>query len=367
MDQERYTEQVTEGYGYRKKQKDEFEALIERMRNDSAAKRTAFFQPSTASVAAYKQDARRMRVQVKNMLGWPLGEEYAADFHSPPYVKGVPEANVIYVSKDALGSIYRVEVAAGYGLTTYGILFLPHTPGPYPLAISQHGGGGTPELCSGFYGDNNYNDMTRRVLEQGVAVFAPQLILWNDTYGPEHQRNVYDNQLKHLGSSITAVEIFKIQRALDYLISRPDIDSSKIGMIGLSYGGFYTLYTAALDTRIKAAYSSCFINNRFVIDWPDFTWFNAGNRFLDAEIGALIAPRHLYLEVGIRDELFQYAHARPEIDKIAALYQKLNIAHRFYAKAFDGEHELDLANDGIESFCNVLKGDSGIAHFPEQD
>ncbi len=348
-----YTEAPSVGNRYREKQKREFDELIMSRRQAAEEKRLSFFRLDTTSVPAFEKDASQMREQVRGMLGWPLDMD--GESQSRSNSESSPAATVSYIAEDKLGSIYRVEVEAGFGLTTYGVLFIPNKEGPHPLVISQHGGWGTPELCSGFYGDNNYNDMTRRVLKRGIAVFAPQLLLWNpDAYGPEYHRHQYDKQLKHVGSSMAAVEIYKIQRAIDYLISRPDIDHSKVGMIGLSYGGFYTMFTAALDTRIKAAYSSCFINNRFVADWPDFTWFNAGNRFLDAEICALIAPRYLHLEVGKRDETFLYEHAQPEIDKVASLYKQLNLCERFSAKAFEGGHELDSSEDGIDFFCRSL-------------
>ena len=34
-------------------------------------------------------------------------------------------------------------------------------------------------------------------------------------------------------------------------------------MVGISYGAYFSLMTAACDTRIKAVYSSCFFNDRF--------------------------------------------------------------------------------------------------------
>ncbi|MBP1995031.1 alpha/beta hydrolase family protein [Paenibacillus eucommiae] len=349
-----YSEDISVGYTYREKQKNEFDRLIQDLREAAGVKRKLFFRPDTSSVAAYEQDSHQYREQLKGMLGWPLTTDHDVGSQQGA-AASPPLAEVSFVAKDELGSIYRVEIEAGYGLTTYGVLFIPDTEGPHPLVISQHGGGGTPEICSGFYGDNNYNDMTRRVLRQGVAVFAPQLLLWTDAHGPGVDRNLYDKQLKQLGSSITAVEIYKIQRALDYLLSRPDMDASRVGMIGLSYGGFYTLFTTAVETRIKAAYSSCFINNRFVIDWPDFTWFNAGNTFLDEEVCALIAPRFLHLDVGKQDETFLYEHAKKEIEQVAELYSKLNLSERFSESAFEGGHELDPNPEGIERFCRNVK------------
>ncbi|RAV19624.1 alpha/beta hydrolase family protein [Paenibacillus contaminans] len=348
-----YSENPDIGKVYRQRQKSEFDELIESRRHAANGRRKRFFQLDTSSIAAFEKDASRMRERLKEMLGWPLAPE--PDGRPEASHEAIPEAKVHFVSEDRLGYIYRLEIEAGYGLTTYGLLFVPKKDGPHPLVISQHGGWGTPELCSGFYGDSNYNDMTRRVLKRGAAIFAPQLLLWRaETDGPEYHRHRYDNQLKQLGSSIAAVEIYKIQKALDYLISRPDVDSTRIGMIGLSYGGFYTMFTAALDTRIRAAYSSCFINDRFVADWQDFTWFDSGNTMLDAEICAFVAPRFLYLEAGTRDETFLHVHARREMDKVAEVYGRLNLPHRFCGKSFDGGHELDPQDEGIERFCRYL-------------
>lgn len=43
------------------------------------------------------------------------------------------------------------------------------------------------------------------------------------------------------------------RRLIDYLVSRADIDSSRIGMLGLSHGGMMTFAVSAVDSRIKVA------------------------------------------------------------------------------------------------------------------
>ncbi|MBB6670014.1 alpha/beta hydrolase family protein [Cohnella nanjingensis] len=352
---EGYQEPEAIGNRYREKQKVEFDRLVERMREGAEGRRNRFFRPDTSSQAAFERDAQRFRMQLQSMLGWP---EWPPEFSSGGLGANTGsslQASLSFVAEDPLGSIHRVELDAGYGLTTYGLLFLPRRQGPYPLVISQHGGWGTPELCSGFYGPSNYNGMTRRIWARGVAVFAPQLLLWDEKqYGPAFNRRELDVQLKQLGSSIAAVEIYKIRRSLDYLTSRDDIDAARVGMVGLSYGGFYTLFTAALDTRIKAVYSSCFINNRFVVDWSDFTWFNAGNTYLDAEVCALIAPRFLHVEAGEQDETFLVGHARREMDKVAAWYRELKMDSRFSGVTFAGGHELNPGDEGFDAFFRHL-------------
>jgi dienelactone hydrolase len=43
------------------------------------------------------------------------------------------------------------------------------------------------------------------------------------------------------------------RRLMDYLVSRADVDSTRIGMLGLSHGGMMTFLLTANDRRIKAA------------------------------------------------------------------------------------------------------------------
>ncbi len=43
------------------------------------------------------------------------------------------------------------------------------------------------------------------------------------------------------------------QRALDYLCSREDVDSERVGCAGLSGGGLRTVYLGGIDARIRCA------------------------------------------------------------------------------------------------------------------
>ena len=50
-------------------------------------------------------------------------------------------------------------------------------------------------------------------------------------------------------------------RALDYLLSRPEVDPARIACTGNSGGGTHTAYLSALDDRIKVAMPSCYITS----------------------------------------------------------------------------------------------------------
>ncbi len=61
--------------------------------------------------------------------------------------------------------------------------------------------------------------------------------------------------------SVRGKDLYDISRAIDVMQQMPEIDSQRIGSIGHSLGGGYTIYAMALDPRIKAGVSNCGI-------WP---------------------------------------------------------------------------------------------------
>ncbi len=62
-------------------------------------------------------------------------------------------------------------------------------------------------------------------------------------------------QLNWAGTTWMGVNFHDDSRCVDYLISRPEVDSDRIGCTGLSGGGWRTNILAALDRRVKASVS----------------------------------------------------------------------------------------------------------------
>lgn len=341
-----YQESPEIGNLYRETFLAQVEALLDREFEAAEARRAVAFQPDFSSVEAYAASVEPYRQRFRSMLGWPL---------TLPPSKVAPAVREVFVAEDDLSRIYRLWIEVLPGLELYGILFLPPGDGPHALVISQHGGLGTPELCSNFFGSANYNDMTRRVLRRGVAIFAPQLFRWDEKYGRQPDFSEIDRQLKRLGGSLAALELLCLQRVLDALTIRPDIDAARVGMIGLSYGGFHTLFEAAADPRIRVAVSSCFFNDRRKYGRTDWGWFNAANLFFDAEVAALVCPRALYIDMGENDPLITVEGARREMPKVRAIYERLGIPQRFYYHEHPGVHELDMGDGGIDFLCQHLE------------
>jgi len=64
-----------------------------------------------------------------------------------------------------------------------------------------------------------------------------------------------------VGHSLSAMMFWDTIRCIDYLYTRPDVDKNGVGCVGLSGGGFNTLYTSILDERIKVSVPVVYATN----------------------------------------------------------------------------------------------------------
>jgi len=119
------------------------------------------------------------------------------------------------------------------GATMYGILRKPwHTPKP-PVVILIPGLDSVKEELH-VYGDD--------FLRRGMAVLAID--------GPGQGEMEFEYPLRH------DYEV-PISYAVDYLERRPDVDASRAGVMGVSFGGQFAVRAAAFEQRIKAAIENC--------------------------------------------------------------------------------------------------------------
>lgn len=271
-------------------------------------------------------------------------------------------STLVYVGSDDVGKIYRLTVYITDEIPFYALLVLPHNvEEPMPLVVAQHGGDGTPELCCDMYGKNNYNHMVQRALARKAAVLAPQLMLWSTQEGEtvrghDVPRNRYkaDNSLKRFGSSITALEISGIMKCLDYVCDMSCIDEKRVAMIGLSYGGYFTLHTMAADLRIKAGYCAGVFNDRDIYDWSDWSYKGAAFSFQDAEVAALCAPRKLYIQIGVKDEVFNYSGGCSEVERVYDYFTAYACPENFKFDVWNGGHTVSDHDEGYDFIFDAL-------------
>ncbi|MDD6308990.1 MAG: hypothetical protein PUB07_06555 [Clostridia bacterium] len=286
----------------------------------------------------------KYRNELKNMLGWPLNDCALRD---------VPHAKLEKLSEEQGMDVFRVSIEVLEDLNITGLFFKKHTK-KCPLILAQHGKKGTPEHMSGLYGNTtNYNNLVPSLFEYDVNVFAPQLLLWDEKkYDLDYDRYNLDMQLKSVGSSIAALEIFAYIRIMDYFEKQDFV--STFGMIGLSYGGFYTMYTTAMDTRIQAAISCSFFNDRCKYAWNDLIWQNSVQKFTDSEIVSLIYPRNVWIKVGNQDAAFDVNSAVAEEKRLREMCTTVG-TDWYDFELFAGRHEYYWNPDTLDRFIEILR------------
>ena len=332
----KYREQNADSQKYKQNYLDGIERIIAQRQAEAEDARANYARDILLGGERYRADFRKM-------LGWPLVD------HTP---EGLPEVISEKLSDEDSFEVFRMQFEVLDGLFLTGLLIKQKSNARLPLVIVQHGGGGSPELVAGLYGTtSNYHDMLGSVISRGCHAFLPQLYVWGEGYGVPYARIESDAQLKRLGGSITALEVFGITRIIDYFEAQDYVKS--FGMLGLSYGGFYTLYTAACDTRISSALTCAQFSSRDAYPWPDWVWQNAAFRFDDAEIACLVYPRNLYIAVGERDDLFDYRFAVESFEKLKKICG--DASDWLVFQTFDGIHEF-LRDDGlVERMISDLK------------
>tara|TARA_R110002072_G_scaffold303126_1_gene494853 strand:+ start:12434 stop:14428 length:1995 start_codon:yes stop_codon:yes gene_type:complete len=81
---------------------------------------------------------------------------------------------------------------------------------------------------------------------------------------PQHNGTTTEHFLIGVGSTLVGrntarYRVWDAMRAIDYLVSRPEIDATKIGFTGCSGGGTLTSYVMALDDRVACAAPACYL------------------------------------------------------------------------------------------------------------
>lgn len=347
-----YTEDISVSEPIRKIYADSIDNVLSLLREAAQKRREASVTP--AAMAASREDFREKYIR---LLGIDICREV--------FGTGIPEVELTAIGEDAAAVISRVKIKLADGVFFTGLLFVPKKgEGKMPLTIMSHGGGGSPELACDMIRPNNYGGVARSLIERGIVVFAPQLLLWNlhpsrcggniPHYETPYDRKASDNALKQCGTGIAGFEIYCFTRALDWLTSCDFIDASRIGMTGLSYGGFYTLYTMAADTRIRSGWSAAFFNDRLRYAWVDFVWKDSAGQFLDQEVAGLCAPRKLCIDAGLEDKVFVG-------NGVDQLFPRVN---EFFRAADAAEHvRLNLWEGGHCFSTNLLDGKTSLAFF----
>lgn len=237
-----------------------------------------------------------------------------------------------------------------------------------PVIIASHGHGSGGKLAvAGRTDIAEVRAITERqnytygvqFAKQGFYVFCPDARGFGERRESGKQGDTPDcfmgsscRELSHmavgLGLTVTGLWVWDLMRLVDYITARDDCDASRIGSVGLSGGGLQSLWLAAMDDRISFAGVSGYfygyrdslliMNQNCSCNYVPGLWETVDM----GEIGALIAPRPLVIESGLRDHLNGPRGIDNVTEQVAITRKAYKLFHAEEALShdiFDGVHK----------------------------
>lgn len=255
----------------------------------------------------------------------------------------------------------RVELSAAAGLTFAAYVLLPKDADrPIPGVLALHGHGYGSREVVGLLPDGTPDDgepgihqhFALQLVKRGLAVIAPAVIGFGErrleadlAENPDapNSCNRLATQLLMLGKSLTGLRVFEARKALDYLISRPEVARDHIGAMGFSGGALIANTVAALDDRVQALVLTGFTNTfRDSILAVHHCIDNYTPGMLQVaelpEFISLFAPKPLFLESGSEDPIFPKEGFERAVHRIREAYKERGAEERLRIDLFPGGH-----------------------------
>jgi hypothetical protein len=156
------------------------------------------------------------------------------------------------------------------------------------------------------------------------------------------------------GANLARWEVWDGIRAVDYLLTRPDVDGERISITGTSGGGTQTAFLAALDPRIKVAVPSCYLSalpmrmsNRIFVDPdsdPEQDLFGMISSGLDHPgLLLLMYPRPVLVAAAVLD-FFPIEGTRKTFREVQKLYEQFGHGERIALVQGYHDHQFSIEN-----------------------
>jgi dienelactone hydrolase len=161
----------------------------------------------------------------------------------------------------------------------------------------------------------------------------------------EHRVSKYCNVL---GTSMAGVVAYEDRIALNYLLSRADVDTKRIACIGLSGGGNRAALLSATHDRIKAAVIiglmttyPALLDHNMSHTWMlfPFGWARHGDW---PDIAACRAPMPLLVQYDLQDYLFTEVGMKDAHARLQGHYDSVGNPAAYTGQFYPGTHKFDL-------------------------
>ncbi len=152
-----------------------------------------------------------------------------------------------------------------------------------------------------------------------------------------------------LGTTLAGVVSYEDRVAVNYLLSRDDVISDRIGCAGLSGGGCRAALLQATCDHIAASvivgmmstYAHLLDHNVATHTWMFFPagWARHGDW---PDLAACRAPSPLMVQYDLEDPLFTVEGMRAAHERIAGHYRSVGAPENYVGEFYPGPHKFDL-------------------------
>jgi dienelactone hydrolase len=282
------------------------------------------------SKEAWEQRRKYLREQLLVATGlWPMPEKTPLK----PSINGAIERDGYTIEKVSFASL------PGHYVT--GNLYRPTAPAKSPRLLPgvlfAHGhwangrlhqadaktaeqsvkSGGEPDLERARY---FMQAIPATLARLGFVVFQYDMVGVGDSLAIPHAAGFADAQGELRLQSAMGLQTWNSVRALDFLLSQPDVDPARIGMTGASGGGTQTFILAAIDDRIAAAFPAVMVSTGMqggcVCENCSLLRLKTGN----VEIAAMFAPKPLAMSAAKDWTAEIMTKGYPELQELYGLY-----------------------------------------------
>ena len=216
------------------------------------------------------------------------------------------------------------------------LLLIPdkrQTPAPGLLYIHWHGGMydlGKEQLLRGVDAQPAYAPVC---VEKGLVTLAIDSWCFGERKHEKNGKQGEEDAFKVMlwkGQVLFGMMMFDELRALDYLASRPEVDSRRLGTLGMSMGSTKAWWLAALDPRISLCVDVCcltdyeeLIRTQALSDHGIYYYVpSLLKHFQTADINELIVPRARLSVNGRQDSLTPPLGVEKVRDHLLPLYRR---------------------------------------------
>jgi len=299
---------------------------------------------------ALKPWQNRLRKKVKSLVGWPAEEPVAL------------KPRTLWRRDHPLGVIEKVVFTSEPFCDVTAFVCLPRdVKPPYRWMICLQGHTTGAHVSIAVDRDDNEKpiavegdrDFGLGCMRRGVAA----LCIEQRSFG-ERRELVQEKVSQHgchdaamhgmmLGRSLLGQRVYDVQRGLDYLSTRDDVDMTRVGVMGNSGGGTISLFAAALLPGIGFAMPSCYF-----CTFRDslMSIYHCSDNYVPglmpvaemADVMGLFAPKPVVLVAGKDDPIFPVKAVRKSFAHLKQIYAAAGAegncqlvvgpqGHRFYA------------------------------------